>query len=198
MVTVPDLPPQQASYDQYAQAGMALGIGGALTSIAGAYYGLKAQQNQLRMEALNAEFAALQADIGARAAERDAAVIIEAGQQAAAWRGAQAAAEVGSARADAAARGVDVNTGSAAESQRAIRLAAEVDRRTIRTNAQLRANATREGAANMRVQSLLGRASAANMRASASSISPASGAIAAGLGGASSLLNQYATYYGRR
>lgn len=166
--------------------------------IAGTYYGLKAKQGELRMEALNAEFAANQANMAARAAERDAEVIIRAGQQAAAWRGAQEAQDVAAFRAGTAASGIEVGSGSAGEAERAMRLAAEVDKRTIKTNAQRQAAATREGAANARAGSLLTRATAANLRSSANSINPAAGAIGAGMSGAGSLIGQYLAYNGRR
>lgn len=184
--------------DWLADLGMGLGIASSLSSIVGTYYGLKAQQNAMKMEAANAEFAANQANIASRAAERDADLIIRAGQQEAAYRGAQEAMDVASTRAQAGASGLDVATGSNAEHQRAIRLAAEVDKRTIRTNAERRAAAMRESGANMRAGSLLGRASAANIRATAGSISPAAGAIGAGLSQTGSLIGQYLAYYGRR
>lgn len=187
-----------ANYDWLADLGLGISGVGVLDTLAGTYYGLKAKQGELKAEAMNAEFAANQANIAARAAERDAEVIIRAGQQAAAWRGAQESMDVAATRANAAASGVDVNTGSTAEVQRAQRLASEVDKRTILTNAQRQANATREGAANMRAGSLLGRASAANLRGSANSINPAAGAAGAGLSGASSLIGQWLSYYGRR
>jgi hypothetical protein len=187
-----------ASYDWLADLGMGLGIAGSLNTIVGTYYGLKAQQNTLKQEASNAEFAANQANIQSRAAEREADLIIRAGMQEAAYRGAQAAMDVATSRARAGASGIEVDTGSSAEYQRAIRLASEVDKRTIRTNAERRAAATREAGANLRASSLLGRASAANLRATAGSISPAAGAAGAGLSQSGSLIGQYLSYYGRR
>lgn len=181
-----------------AYAGMALGAASTGTQIIGAFYGLKAQQNLSRMEAANAQFAASQANLAARAAERDAEIIMRAGKQAAAWRGAQAGVEVASFRAATAASGIEVGKGSAGEAERAMRLSAAVDRRTLLDNARMRAQATRESAANQRGASLLGQASAANLRASARTINPAVGATGAALSGGSSLIGQYMTYYGRR
>lgn len=187
-----------ANYDWLAELGLGISLGGAAMSLAGTYYGLKAKQGELRAEAVNAEFAANQGNIAARAAERDAEVIMRASQQAAAWRGAQEAQDVASFRAGTAANGIEVGTGSAGEAERAMRIAAEVDKRTILTNGQRQASAVREGAANQRAGSLLGRASAANLRASANSINPVAGAIGQGMGGAGSLIGQYLSYYGRR
>jgi hypothetical protein len=200
VVDVPniDYGAQPANYDWLAEIGITLGAAGAVNNIVGTYYGLKAQQGAYRLEAMNAEFAANQSSIAARAAERDAENIIRAGQQEAGRRGFMAAREAASFRAETAARGVDVGTGSAGEMERAIRIAAEVDKRTIRTNAQMRASATREAAANQRAGSLLGRATAANLRASASSINPALGAVGAGLNSTSSLIGNYLSYRGRR
>lgn len=191
-------PPGVDSYDWLADLGLGIPAGGSVLNLAGTYYGLKAKQGELRSEAMNAEFAANQANMAARAAERDAEVIIRAGQQAAAWRGAQEAQDVAKLRTSTAASGVEVGTGSAGEVERAIRLAAEVDKRTIKTNAQRQASAMREAAANQRVGSLLGRASAGNLRASANSINPAAGAIGQGASGAGSLIGQYLSYYGKR
>jgi hypothetical protein len=186
------------NYDWLNSLGLGLAGGGSALQIAGTYYGLKAKQSELRTEAMNAEFAANQANIAARAAERDAEVIIRAGDQAAAWRGAQEAQDVARLQVGTAASGIEVGSGSAGEVERAMRIAAEVDKRTIKTNAQRQAAATREAAANMRAGSLLGRASAANLRGSANSINPAAGAIGAGMSGAGSLIGQYMAYSGRR
>ena len=187
-----------ANYDWLNSVGLSLSIGGSLMGIAGTYYSLKAQQGTYRAEAQNAEFAANQANIAARAAERNAEEIIRSGQQAAAWRGAQEAMDVAMLRTSTAAGGVEVGSGSAGELERSARLAAEVDKRAIRTNAERRASATREAAANSRAGSTLGRATAANLRSSASSINPTAGAAGVTLSSAGNLIGQYLTYSGRR
>lgn len=187
-----------ANYAWLNEIGLGLSAGGSLLTVVGTYEALKARQGQFKTEAMNAEFAANQANIAARAAERDAELIIRAGQQAAAWRGAQEVVDVAADRAATAAGGVEVGTGSSADRERAMRLAAEMDKRTIRTNAERRASATREAAANARVGSVLGRASAANMRASANSISPEAGAIGRGLSESGGLIGQWLAYNGRR
>ena len=186
------------NYDWLNAVGINLSIGGALTGIAGTYYGLKAQQGQLKAEAQNAEFAANQADIAARAAEREASDVIYAGQRAAAWRGAQEAADVASLRAGTAASGVEVGTGSAGELERSARIAAEVDKRAIRTNAERQAAAIREGGANMRGAAVMGRTSADNMRTSAKTINPIAGAAGQTLSSAGTLIGQRLVYSGRR
>jgi hypothetical protein len=77
-------------------------------------------------------------------------------------------------------------------------VAAEVDKRRIRTGAEQRAQRIRNEAVNVRVGGILGRASAANMRSTARSISPAAGAIGSALGSAGPILGQYAAYQARR
>lgn len=200
MVSPPNTTVSSANYDWLNSVGLGLAGAGSLFTIAGTYYGLKAQQGTYKLEAQNAEFAANEADISARAATRDAGDIIYAGQQAAALRGAQEAMDIASLRASTAASGVEVGSGSAGELERSARLAAEVDKRAIRTNAERRAAATRESAANMRAGATLGRATAANLRSSASSINPVAGATGAALSGAGSLIGQYLAYqrHGRR
>lgn len=186
------------SYDWLNSVGINLSIGGSLLNVAGTYYGLKAQQGALKAESQNAEFAANQANIAARGAEREASDIIYMGQQVAAWRGAQEAMDVASLRARTAAGGVQVGTGSAAQVERAARLAAELDKRAVRTNSERRAAASREAAANARAGATLGRATAANLRDSASSVNPVAGAAGTALSGAGNVIGQYMAYSGRR
>lgn len=191
-------PAVAGNFDWLQSIGMGLGLADFAMSTTSTYYGLKAQQGQFRAEAQNMEFAANQAAMRSRAAQREAQDIIVAGQQEAAWRGAQAAYDTASLEAATAASGAVVGKGSARDLERAIRINAEVDRRTILTNAQRRANAVREGGANESASSLLMRASAANARSSASSINPTLGAAATGLGKGADLIGQHLAYYGRR
>lgn len=192
-----DAAPAAANYDWLAGLGLGFGAGGAILDVVGVFTHLKAQQGEFKAAADNAAFASNQANIRARGAEQEAEQIIEAGQRAASWRGAQNAHDTATLQATAAASGVEL-TGSVADVQRALRINAEVDKRTIRTNSKRRAAAVREAAANERVGSLLGRASAQNLRSSAGSISPAAGAIGATMSGAGSLIGQYLAYHGRR
>ncbi len=195
--SVPGPTAPTTSYGWLQDIGVGLGLWGATNTIIGTSYALRAQQGSLRMEAQNAEFAANQANIAGRRAEEDADAIIRAGAHEAGIRGMQSALDVASFRANAAASGVEVGAGNAGEGERAIRLAAELDKRTLRTNAERRASATREQGANVRAGGVLGLASATNMRRTASSINPTLGAIGAGAGAAGSVLNQ-ALAWGRR
>jgi len=190
--------PTGGSYNSMAGAGLALSAGGAALQAIGTYQSLMGQRHQQRSEALNDEFRATQSAIVARAAEGQAQQILRASKLESAFRGLVEAQDIGQTRADAAARGVVVGKGSAGDIERSQRLAAELDKRTLRTNGERAAANAREGKANAAAESLLSRASAANRRATASGINPALGAAGGALGSAGSLLAQYNSYYGRR
>jgi hypothetical protein len=185
-------------YGGLAGAGLALSIGGSVMGAIGTYYSLYGQRNQLKAQALNAEFQATQSAIAARAAALEASQILKAGRMAFAIRGLVEAQDIGATRANAAARGVVVGKGSAGEIEKSQRLAAEIDKRTLRTNSERAAAAARERGANLGAESMLARASAANLRASASTINPALGAAGSALGSSGSILAQWANYNGRR
>jgi len=188
----------QGGYGGMATAGLAMSGAGAVLGAIGSYQTLMGQRHQQRSEALNDEFRATQSAIQARAAEQEAQEILRAGKLQAAYRGLVEAQDIGATRANAAARGVVAGTGSAGDVERSQRLAAELDKRTLRTNAERAAATARERKANAAGESLLLRASAANRRATADSINPALGAVASGLGSGGSLLSQWNSYYGRR
>lgn len=201
MTYVPEVPATPATgsfYDSMADAGMVLGVGGSVMGAIGTYYQLLGQKNATKAAALNDDFRATQSAIQARAAEQEAQQILRAGRQEAAFRGLVEAQDVGATRANAAARGVVVGTGSAGEIERAQRLASELDKRTLRTNAERAAASARERGANAKAESLLSRVSASNRRATAGTISPAAGAAGSALNSSASLLAQWNSYYGRR
>lgn len=186
------------TYDGMATAGLITSAAGAFMQAAGAYYGLLGQKNQGKAEALNERFRAEQSAIAARAAALEAHQIDKAGRLQFALRGLVEAQDIGTTRTDAAARGVVVGQGSAGEVERSQRLAAEIDKRTLRTNTERAAQAARERGRNLGSESALARASAANIRDSARSINPALGAFASGTRDTGSLLAQWANYNGRR
>jgi hypothetical protein len=187
-----------SSMDGLADTALWLGITGGLWQAIGAHRSAQAQKDMLRGDALNAEFAASQSSVEARALERDAVNVLNASQSEIALRGLIEAQDVGGFRAGTAASGIDVGIGNAAETERALRVAAEVDKRRIRTRGEQEAQRLRNAAANTRASGVLARASAENMRRSARTINPTLGAIGAGLNAAGPLLGQYATYQARR
>ena len=187
-----------SSYDGLANAGLWLSITGSLVGAVGSGYEAVGQQHQLKTAALDAEFAASQSALDARAAERDAQAIMEAGQQDVAMRGLQEAQDTGAASAAQAASGTVKGVGNAAEVQASIRLAAAIDKRTLKTNTQRRASAERMRAVNAKNRASMLGVSAQNMRDSAGSISPALAAGTSLLGSAGPVGASYASYYGRR
>ena len=92
-----------------------LSIFGALNSALGSFYSAKSQQYQLKGAAMNADFQQSMANLNARAAERQAQAIIEAGQREIGRYTMQAGAAKASANASQAARGIQAGVGSAAE-----------------------------------------------------------------------------------
>lgn len=186
------------NYDSIADMALWLGITGGAMQVVGTYYATKSQQHQLKSEALNAEFAAEQSSIEARALERDAVAVMNSSQQEQGLRGLIEAQEVGAQRASVAASGVALGVGNVAEVEKAARVAAAVDKRRIRTAAEQQANRLRNAAASTRANGILGRASAQNMRATARSLSPEAGALGAAFGASGSILSQYVAYQGRR
>lgn len=186
------------SYDAMANAGLILSLSGAVNSAIGTYAALQAQKHQLKSEALNAEFRATQSGIAAAAAESEAQQIVNAGRMQYALRGLVEAQDIGATRVSAASRGVVVGDGSAGEVERSQRIAAELDKRALRTNTERAAQAARERRSNLGSESMLARVSAGNMRASAGTLNPAQGALVSTTASAGSLLSQYAAYNSRR
>ena len=189
----------QASMDSqggsYASAGLALSIGGAVTSAIGSYYAAESQKMQLKSQASAADFAARMADINARRAEVDAQNILAAGQKEIAMRTQQMTQAQATVAASTAGRGLVGGVGSVAEVQQGMELAKKVDTMTIRTNTLRQAQAARTAAVNERNQALLGRVSAENLRKSAGTIIPAVGASGQLMGASGQLLSSYGRFY---
>lgn len=179
----------------YMTAGLALSIGGAVTSAIGSYYAAESQKMQLKSQASAADFAARMADINARRAEVDAQNILAAGQKEVAMMSQRMTQAQASVAASTAGRGLVGGVGSVAEVQQGMEQAKRVDTLTIRTNALRQAQAARMAVVNERSQALLGRVSAQNLRASAGTIMPAVGASAGLMGAGGQILTQYGRYY---
>lgn len=140
---------------------------GAGMQIGGAFYGARAQRDQLRLQAELGE-------INARMAEQSARSALHAGErqeQASRLRTAQTKSAQ---RASLAARGVDLGSGSAAEVLTSTDVVGEWDANTIAANALRAAWGYRMDGVNQRID--------ANMRrASASAISPGMAAFGTAL-----------------
>lgn len=172
--------------------GSMLSVFGALTGALGSFYSAKSQQYQLKSAAMNADFQQSMANINARGAEKQAQMILEAGQREAARYSLQAGAAKSSYAASQAARGVQAGVGSAAEIAASQEYIKAADLMTIDVNAAREAAAARMQKVNYQTQGAMAGASAANMRATARSINPLMQASTTLLGGAASFASQYA------
>lgn len=139
-------------------------VGGLAQSVFGNYFSAKAQQSQLRAQAMVADTNARLAELGAQSA------LAQGNQQAAA-----ASAKYGQVksaqRAAMAANGIDLGVGSAAEVQASTDLAKEQDMNTIAANATRSAWGYREQATDYTNQAAMARAGAASINPSQAAFS---------------------------
>jgi hypothetical protein len=142
-----------------------------------AKYNLKSQKSALKYQA---EMAA----INARVAEISARSALEAGKHEAAQTGMQYGALRGRQRATLAANGVDLGVGSAAEIQASSAIMKQIDLNTIKANSV-------RTAWGIRTQGVNSQAEARMFSASASGISPSSGAMSTFLTGAGSVASRW-------
>lgn len=190
-------------YGRTATAGTILTIGGGVMQAIGAFADAQNSKNQLKTQALSAEFEATMAAQDARAAEKDAQAILEAGQTEIGRLGQRYAQEKAAQRTSAAGAGVRVGTGSSAEALASTELAKAIDARTINQNTLQQVNAARTRGTNARNASLLAGVSARNLRRTAGSIQPLVGAAAGLIGTGGAVASQWvasrrAEFYGSR
>lgn len=155
-----------------------LGIG-AVASVAGAamgtgaaYYAAKNSKMAAKSQAMAADFQASMAARNARMAEMDAQIARDAGKAELRTLGWQYGQAAGQQRVQQAAAGVDMNSGNALEQRVSLRLAQRLDALTINRNTATAVSARLANATNYRNQAAMGRVTAANLRATAGSISP--------------------------
>lgn len=172
---------------------MSLGsqIGGTLMSASGSYYGAKSQVAALKGQAKIAESNARISEINARISELGAQSALQQGKHQVADLTMRAGQLKGRQRASMAANGVDLNVGSAAETQASSDILKEIDKGTIRLNAVRDAFGYRTQALNQTAQAGMARADAAGMRAGASGISPGGSAFSTLLGGATQVASNW-------
>jgi hypothetical protein len=163
---------------------------GMLQSIVGSYYQAAAQKGQLRSAAMDAEFASSMANINARAAEREAMAIIQAGRQQSALLSAQYGQAKSSYVARTAASGIR-QTGSAAEVRTSMELAKMEDLATLRQNVASAASRAQAGAVDQRNRSLLAGVSARNLRRTAGTIKPWENVLTSLVGSSGSLAQSW-------
>lgn len=147
-------------------------IAGALMSAVGGYFSALAKKDQLKSQALSAEFQAFMSQMNARQAEEDAQAILAAGRSQIGMATMQRGQEKSRRKVSAAARGVVGNVGSAAEVLATEDLMKEIEAMTINQNTVRAAGQARMQGVNYGNQSLLSGVSAGNLRRTAGSISP--------------------------
>lgn len=153
-------------------SGLILGVGGLFTSAIGAFFAADAQKYQLESQALTFDHRSKISAINARRAELDAHNILKAGRQRRALASLRHGQQKATARARQGSRGIQAGVGSAGEELASFELAKELDLLTIDANTFRAVTAARRGIVDAESAALLGSASAANLRRSASTISP--------------------------
>lgn len=163
---------------------------GMLQSIVGSYYQAAAQKGQLRSAAMDAEFASSMANINARAAEREAMAILQAGRQQSALLTAQYGQAKSSYVARTAASGIR-QSGSAAEVRASMDLAKQEDLVALRQNVASAASRAQAGAVDQQNRSLLAGVSARNLRRTGGTIKPWESVLTSLVGSSGSLAQSW-------
>jgi hypothetical protein len=169
-------------------------VGGGLSAL-GTFFGVKAQQEELKTQSLSLEHEASMSAITARQAEREAQSIIEAGAFEKAGYGLQANADAATRAATMAGRGMRLGAGSAAEVQASGKFIEAVDKMSIDLNTANAAAAARTQGVNALNRGLLVGVSARNRRRSAGNDLLSLGAAGTSLLGS---LNRYSESRNRR
>ena len=172
-------------------AGMLTQLFGAASSAIGGYYAAKTQQYQDKSQASSLEFQSNMDAINSRQAELSAQSIEEQGKSQVSQYTMQAAQQQSAQTVGTAARGVDLTSGSAIQQRASSELVKDMDVYTINANATRAAAGERTQATNDSNEALLARTGAANLNASAASISPGAAAATSLLSSASSVGSQW-------
>ena len=152
--------------------GIGLQAAGAVNAALGAYFSVKASQYQAEAQASSLDFQQTLSERNARAAERDAQATILAGQREAGRIGMRYRQMRGELRARQAAAGIQRGVGSAAELAASLEYANQADQLAITRSSVRAANAYRTRGVNAATRGRMQGVSAANLRASADSMSP--------------------------
>lgn len=175
-----------------ATAGTIFSIAGLLNSAIGSFYAAQSKKYQLKSQKLAAEFQKSISNINARAYEREAEYILEAGQKQIGRYTMQAGQQKAAAKASLAARGVQAGVGSTAEIMATGDIVKEIDVYTINANTVRQAEAARMQASNYRTQAAMAGVEAYNLRGASRSLQPWGAAGASLLGGAGDVAFQWA------
>lgn len=187
----------QANISELGRAATVASIGGAVMSMVGNYYAIQNQKDQLKSQALSMRFAAQVAEFNKNMIEQAAGRLGETMKWQIGMTRMRAGEEKATARANAAGRGVKVDSGSAAELERAVELMSQIDAMTIGENYQDRITQLERGATNQGNQALIQGVSASNIMRSAQSLSPAAGFLATGIGSAGKVAGMFYDRFGR-
>lgn len=175
------------------ESGMWISAFGALNSAVGAFYSAKAAQYQAKSAALDAEFESSMSAINARAAEVEAASIIDEGQRSAGLAGLQFGAIRGTIRAEQGASGFTRSR----DIEASLEYSKQVDLSAIRSNAARAAAAARMRAINYRSSATAASLSARNLRSSAKTINPWAAGAGSLVGEAGDVSARWAYYKDR-
>lgn len=190
-------------YGGIATAGTYLQIGGAATQAIGAFFSVLDQKDALKSQKLSLEFEQTMAALNARAAEKTAQQLLQAGRTEIGQMQLQFAQEKAARRASTAGRGVVVGTGSSAEELASVELAKRTNAFMMNLNTVQRANAAQDQAVEFRNRGLLAGVSARNVGRTAAGLSPLAAVNASLLSSAGAVANQWIAnkradlYYGR-
>ena len=194
MLTPGDVPTVGERFTLGSQVAEGLTIGGQIASVFGAatsaigtYYNMRSQQNQLKMQAQNAQFQAEMSRINQRAAEFTAEQIGLEGQARSAQYTMRAGQAKASAKASLAARGATLGQGTAREIIASMDVVKEIDRLNINASTVRAQEAARLQAFNLGTQATMAGLTASNLSATAGTIMPGFGATTSLLGSAADI-----------
>ena len=194
MLTPGDVPTVGERFTLGSQVAEGLTIGGQIASVFGAatsaigtYYNMRSQQNQLKMQAQNAQFQAEMSRINQRAAEFTAEQIGMEGQARSAQYTMRAGQAKASAKASLAARGATLGQGTAREIIASMDVVKEIDRLNINASTVRAQEAARLQAFNLGTQATMAGLTASNLSATAGTIMPGFGAATSLLGSAADI-----------
>ena len=194
MLTPGDVPTVGERFTLSSQVAEGLTIGGQIASVFGAatsaigtYYNMRSQQNQLKMQAQNAQFQAEMSRINRRAAEFTAGEVGRQGQlQSGRYTMAAGQARAG-ARTAMAGRGIALGQGSARDIIASMDIVKEIDRLNINASTVRAQEAARLQAFNLGTQATMAGLTASNLSATANTIMPGFGAATSLLGSAADI-----------
>ncbi len=189
---------QQARINDLKNASIALSVGGSVTSAIGNYYAVLGQRDQLKAQALSMDFEAQVAEFNANLIEQQVARARDSAKNQIGISNMRYGEERAAARANAAARGVKVQSGSAGERERATELMKQIDAMTIQANSEERIASLEQGKANQESAAIIGRESSRNIRSTARSISPAVTYLTTEIGNAGRVANMFYDRFGGR